>query len=186
MGRLLTLSRRRRWRRIMTPARTVSWLPVSLLSSKVNKECLRGFLRVLELAHAAELFALDTSRVVWVALDLLLAASDASNGESLPGFACFGHAPVGVDCLSIDHGLAVTAVVIEVAHSFSGHLRCSDKPRKKVGSRPDLRTKAIFRRDGFRVDRAAAWCRRRKISGGMSWLMVPIAWPTIIIVFLSG
>lgn len=36
-------------------------------------------LRVFELADSTKLLALNTTRIVWIALDLLLSASDASN-----------------------------------------------------------------------------------------------------------
>jgi hypothetical protein len=97
-------------------------------------------LRVLEPASPAELFALHTSRVVWIALDLFLSACDASDGQSLARLASLGHAPVSVDCLSVYHGLAVATIVVKVAQALARYLCCPDESREKVRPCPNLRT----------------------------------------------
>ena len=101
-------------------------------------------LRILEFANSAKLFALDTPRIVWVTFYLLLSTGDARNCKPLTWFACLGHAPVSIYSLAINHGFAVAAVVIEIAHAFAWNFSCPDKSRKKMGACPNLRAKSIF------------------------------------------
>ena len=112
--------------------------------------------RVLEPTLAAELLALDASRKVRVALDLLLAAGQAGHGEALPRLAGLGHAPVWIHRFAVDHGLAVGAVVVEVARALAGHEALADEARQEVRAGPDARP------DGRLSGRPLARRRRRR------------------------
>lgn len=105
--------------------------------------------RILKLADPAKLLALHAARVVRVALDLLLAARDAGDGEALARLAGLGHAPVRVDHLAVDARLAVRPVVVEVAHALARHLGRAHEARQEVRARPDLGAQAVFGRDGL-------------------------------------
>lgn len=113
--------------------------------------------RVLELANPSKFLALDASGEVGVALDLLLTARHASNGKPLSGLARLGHPPVSIHSLPVDHGLAVTSIVVEIAKTLARHLSSSHKPREEVSSGPDLGTKTVLSRDAF-GGRRAGWC----------------------------
>jgi hypothetical protein len=77
------------------------------------------YVRILELAHAPKLLALNTTRIIRVTFDLLLPAGDARYGKSLSWFSGFGDTPMRIYHLSIYDRLAVGSIVIEIAHSLS-------------------------------------------------------------------
>lgn len=101
--------------------------------------------RVLELADPTKLFALDTSRVVGVAFDLLLSAGNTGNGQPLSGLTSLCHSPVCVDNFTFDDRLAVATIVIEVTHALPRHLGCSNESGKEMASCPYLGAEAVFR-----------------------------------------
>jgi hypothetical protein len=72
-------------------------------------------LRILELANPSEFLALNAPRVIRITLDLLLAASNTRYCESLSWLSRLCNSPVRVDSLAINVGLAMRAIVIEVA-----------------------------------------------------------------------
>jgi hypothetical protein len=92
---------------------------------------LNGFhdLRVFEFAHPPKLLALHATRIVWVALDLLFSASDASYGQPLSRLPGFRDTPMGIDNLTINHRLAVGSIVVKVTHSFTWYFGLANKTR---------------------------------------------------------
>lgn len=89
----------------------------------INLASLQTNLRVLEMAYSSKLFALDTFWKIWIALDLFLSASRASNCQSLSWFPRFGHTPVCIDSFTINDSLAMGSVVIEVADALARYFR---------------------------------------------------------------
>ena len=102
------------------------------------------YVRILEFANAPELLALYTTRIVWVALDLLLSASDASDGQPFPWFPSFRDAPMCINNLSIDYCLAVCSIVVEITRSFAWYFCLPNKSRQELGAGPYLWSKSIF------------------------------------------
>ena len=109
----------------------------------------REYSRILELANSPKLLALYTTRVIWITLDLLLSASDASNSQSLARFPCFCDAPMRIDYFTVDNSLTVSAIIVEVTHAFSWDFGLSDKARQELRSCPNLWSKAIFAEGGI-------------------------------------
>jgi hypothetical protein len=99
---------------------------------------------ILKLADPAKLLALEAARVVWIALDLLLSASHASNGESLSGLPGLGNSPVRIYCFAIDYCFAVASIVVKIAHALARYLSSSNKSRQEMGSCPDLGSQTIL------------------------------------------
>ncbi len=120
------------------PASLVHLADYSRLANKPSLQENRECLRVFKLAHPAEFLALDTARVIWITLDLLLSASDARNSKSLSRLPGLGDTPVGIHNLSINHRLAVRPIIVEVAHSFARDIGLTYEARQKLGTGPDL------------------------------------------------
>lgn len=99
---------------------------------------------IFKFAYSAKLLTLNAAGKVGIALDLLFATGYASNSEPFPGFASLGDTPMGIYCFSVNHCLAVTTIVVKIAHSLSGYFGCPHKSREEVGSSPDLGTKSVF------------------------------------------
>ena len=75
----------------------------------------------------ARLIALNALWLCWLAFDLLVAASFASNSQSLPGFPSFRDAPFGVDWLAIDLFSYVGPIIINIADAFASNNPLADK-----------------------------------------------------------
>lgn len=65
-------------------------------------------------AVLAGLLALSALALAWIALYLLLSASNASLWHPFPGLACLGHAPLAIDGLSIHDGRNLGSIVVHV------------------------------------------------------------------------
>lgn len=134
---------------------------------------------ILELADSSKLLTLHTSREVRVALDLLLSAGYAGNGQSLPGLASLRDSPMGVNGLAVDHGFAVAAIVIKVAETLTWYLGSPHETGEKVCSCPNLRAKAILCRNAL-GGRCASWCWGWVLVGCTLVLVavvsVPVSW----------
>lgn len=102
--------------------------------------------RILELADPSKFVALDTSRIVRVAFDLLLAAGNASNSKPLPRLARLRNTPMRIDRLAINNSLAVRPIVVEVADSLARDFSLTDKSRKEMSASPNLRSKRVLGR----------------------------------------
>jgi hypothetical protein len=102
--------------------------------------------RILELADPSKFVALDTSRIVRVAFDLLLAAGNASNGEPLPRLARLRNTPMCIDRLAINDSLAMRPIIVEVADTLARDLSLTDKSRKEMSASPNLRSKRVLGR----------------------------------------
>ena len=111
----------------------------SRISNQVNS-------RILKLADPSKFVTLDTSRIIRIALDLLLAAGNASNSEPLPRLARLRNTPVSVDRLAINDSLAMRPIVVEVAYSLSRDFSLANKSRKEMSAGPDFRSKRVLGR----------------------------------------
>lgn len=111
----------------------------SIISDQVNS-------RILELADPSKFVALDTSRIVRVTFDLLLAAGNASNSKPLPRLARLRNTPVSVDRLAINDSLAVRPIVVEVADALARDFSLADKSRKEMSAGPNFRSKRVLGR----------------------------------------
>ena len=107
---------------------------------------------VFELADSTKLVALDTSRVVGVAFDFLLAAGHTGNGKPLSRFARFRDAPMCINMLAVDYRLAMGSIVVKVTHSFAGNFSSSHEAWQKMCARPNLWPEAVL---GSRVFRSS-------------------------------
>lgn len=153
-----------------------------ILSQRLwQKECAwthDRHVRVLELAYPPKLLALHATWIVWIAFDLLLSASDASNSKSLSWFPSLCHAPVGIDDLAIDHSLAVGSIIIKITHSLSWYLSLSNKSWQELRPSPNLWSQPIL--SGVRITRHCTgrcwwvtWGHRgavRCFAVGCSWV----------------
>jgi hypothetical protein len=173
----------------VTPARTSQRCtqPVSLdnsfIHSLIERENLD--LRVLELADASKLVTLDASRVVGIALDLLLPTGDAGDCQPLPGLPGLGDAPVRVDGLSVDDAFAVAAVVVEVAEPFTRYVGRSHKSGQEVGSCPDLWTEPVLHGNDLGRHGAHGSGRQREWPG-MAGPVLQVGRPAFARAFLAG
>lgn len=101
------------------------------------------YLRIFELADTTKLVALQTSGIIRVALDLLFAASYASNGQTLSRLSSLGNSPVCINRFTINDALAVGAIVVKVAE-LSLDLGGADESGKEMGTCPDLGAQSLF------------------------------------------
>ena len=86
-----------------------------------------GDLRILELAYPAKLLTLNTSRIVWIAFDLLLPTCDTCNRKSLSWLPRLGDSPMGIYNFSINYCLAMGSIIVEIAKSFTRNLGLLDE-----------------------------------------------------------
>jgi hypothetical protein len=127
--------------------------------------------RVLESALPSSLLALQTLRIIRVALDLLLATRETGDSQSLAWFPRLRHAPVRIDRFAVNDGLAMRTVVVEVARPFGRHILFADKTRQEVGARPDTRTDrcAPVQRFGLCGRPAVGWLDQTLIRRKANW-----------------